>query len=40
MLAPKLDASLEKTQIGLGWFITQRNNIDYAYHMGGIRGYD
>lgn len=40
MLIPRLDTTLDNTQIGWGWFITQRNNTDYAYHMGGIRGYE
>jgi CubicO group peptidase (beta-lactamase class C family) len=40
MLSPRLDTTLERTRIGWCWFVTQRNNIDYAYHMGGIRGYE
>ena len=38
MLMPK--ASREETRIGLGWFITRRDQIDYVFHMGGIRGYE
>jgi CubicO group peptidase (beta-lactamase class C family) len=40
MLTPRLNTTLERTQIGWSWFITQRNDIQYAYHMGGIRGYE
>ena len=40
MLIPRLDTTLERSRIGWGWFVTQRNDVNYAYHMGGIRGYE
>jgi len=40
MLIPRLDTTLEGSRIGWGWFVTQRNDVNYAYHMGGIRGYE
>ena len=40
MLTPLQNTSWEETRIGLGWFITRRHQSDYAYHMGGIRGYE
>jgi len=40
MLTPQFDTSLAETQIGFSWFITRRNNLEYVYHMGGIRGYE
>lgn len=39
MLVPLKVTDWGETHISLGWFITRRNNIEYAYHMGGIRGY-
>lgn len=40
MFAPLQKTSWEETRIGLSWFITRRHQIDYVYHMGGIRGYE